>query len=138
MGVKKDRSRFSLRFNEGDPVQKAAIDLLEFQPPHSKAQYVANAVIYYNTHFSDDPQPLRVPAMDKAFVEAVVLEILRQEGYQAEQGQADQEPDAGSEEYVISPVPEQPDADEEAAAPEIDAVTRNLIADTLASFRGHN
>ena len=55
MTAKKERGRFSLRFNIGDPVQRAAVELLELQPPHSKAQYIANALVYYNTHFSDDP-----------------------------------------------------------------------------------
>ena len=58
MAVKKERGRFSLRFNIGDPVQRVAVELLELQPPHSKAQCIANALVYYNAHFSDDPQPL--------------------------------------------------------------------------------
>ena len=41
MTAKKERGRFSLRFNIGDPVQRAAVELLELQPPHSKAQYIA-------------------------------------------------------------------------------------------------
>ena len=48
---KKERGRFSLRFNTSDPVLLAAVELLELQPAHSKAQYVANALIYYNAHF---------------------------------------------------------------------------------------
>ena len=34
MAAKKERGRFSLRFNIGDPVQRAAVELLELQPPH--------------------------------------------------------------------------------------------------------
>ena len=79
MTAKKERGRFSLRFNIGDPVQRAAVELLELQPPHSKAQYIANALVYYNTHFSDDPQPLKVPAIDRAAIEAIVREIMRQD-----------------------------------------------------------
>ena len=75
----KRKGRFSLRFNIGDPVQRAAVELLELQPPHSKAQYIANALVYYNTHFSDDPQPLKVPAIDRAAIEAIVREIMRQD-----------------------------------------------------------
>ena len=45
MAAKKERGRFSLRFNIGDPVQRAAVELLELQPPHSKSQYIANAKI---------------------------------------------------------------------------------------------
>ncbi len=51
MGEKKERGRFTLRFNEGDPIHEAAIGLLELQSPRTKAQYVANAVVYYNEHF---------------------------------------------------------------------------------------
>ena len=31
MGEKKERGRFTLRFNEGDPIHEAAIGLLELQ-----------------------------------------------------------------------------------------------------------
>ena len=79
MAAKKERGRFSLRFNISDPVLLAAVELLELQPAHSKAQYVANALIYYNAHFSDDPQPLKAPAIDRAAIEAIVREIMRQE-----------------------------------------------------------
>lgn len=47
MGEKKERGRFTLRFNEGDPIHETAIGLLELQSPRTKAQYVANAVVYY-------------------------------------------------------------------------------------------
>ena len=58
MGEKKERGRFTLRFNEGDPIHETAIGLLELQSPRTKAQYVANAVVYYNEHFGQEPQPL--------------------------------------------------------------------------------
>ena len=58
MATKKERGRFSLRFNIGDPVQRAAVELLELQPPRSKSQYIANAITYYNTNFADDPHPV--------------------------------------------------------------------------------
>lgn len=83
MAVKKERGRFSLRFNISDPIHLATVELLEKQPDHGKAQYIANAVVFYNTHFADDPQPLRAaappPAIDRAAIEAIVREILRQE-----------------------------------------------------------
>ena len=81
MAAKKERGRFSLRFNIGDPVQRAAVELLELQPPHSKSQYIANAITYYNANFADDPQPLKAmaPVIDRAAIEAIVREIMRQE-----------------------------------------------------------
>ena len=78
-GQKRKGTASPSRFNIGDPVQRAAVELLELQPPHSKAQYIANALVYYNTHFSDDPQPLKVPAIDRAAIEAIVREIMRQD-----------------------------------------------------------
>ena len=80
MGEKKERGRFTLRFNEGDPIHEAAIGLLELQSPRTKAQYVANAVVYYNEHFRQEPQPLNASIISKEAVVAIVKEILRQEG----------------------------------------------------------
>ena len=40
-------------------IHLATVELLEKQPDHGKAQYIANAVVFYDTHFADDPQPLR-------------------------------------------------------------------------------
>ena len=81
MAAKKERERFSLRFNISDPIHLATVELLEKQPDHGKAQYIANAVVFYDTHFADDPQPLRAaaPAIDRAAIEAIVREILLQE-----------------------------------------------------------
>ena len=62
MAAKKERGRFSLRFNISDPIHLATVELLEKQPDHGKAQYIANAVVFYDTHFADDPQPLRAAA----------------------------------------------------------------------------
>ena len=88
MAVKKERGRFSLRFNISDPIHLATVELLEKQPDHGKAQYIANAVVFYDTHFADDPQPLRAaapaPAIDRAAIEAIVREILRQEARDSE------------------------------------------------------
>ena len=80
MGEKKERGRFTLRFNEGDPIHETAIGLLELQSPRTKAQYVANAVVYYNEHFGQEPQPLNASIISKEAVVAIVKEILRQEG----------------------------------------------------------
>ena len=83
MAVKKERGRFSLRFNISDPIHLATVELLEKQPDHGKAQYIANAVVFYDTHFADDPQPLRAAAPAPA-IEAIVREILRQEARDSE------------------------------------------------------
>ena len=136
MAAKKERGRFSLRFNIGDPVQRAAVELLELQPPHSKSQYIANAITYYNANFADDPQPLK--AMTPA-IEAIVREIMRQETGQTEKPAPAsgvcrmEEGKAASTSNVQAQKPEYiPEVGE---APEIDDVTRNLIASTMAAFR---
>ena len=44
---KKDRERFSIKFNENDPAHEAVIRLLEKQGSHRKAQFIVNAVLHY-------------------------------------------------------------------------------------------
>ena len=61
MGEKKERGRFTLRFNEGDPIHETAIGLLELQSPRTKAQYVANAVVYYNDQTERGYEPRAKP-----------------------------------------------------------------------------
>ena len=75
MGEKKERGRFTLRFNEGDPIHETAIGLLELQSPRTKAQYVANAVVYYNEHFGQEPQPLNASIISKEAVVAIVKDF---------------------------------------------------------------
>ena len=41
---------------------------------------MANAVVYYNEHFGQEPQPLNASIISKEAVVAIVKEILRQEG----------------------------------------------------------
>ena len=121
MAVKKERGRFSLRFNISDPIHLATVELLEKQPDHGKAQYIANAVVFYNTHFADDPQPVRAaaPPIDRAAIEAIVREILRQE-------QRDSEKPAGAPVACSDVKIEEPEAD--------DAIL-GLISSTMEAFR---
>ena len=141
MAAKKERGRFSLRFNIGDPVQRTAVELFELQPPNSKSQYIANAITYYNANFADDPQPLKAmaPVIDRAAIEAIVREIMRQETGQTEKPAPAsgicrmEEGKAASTSNVQAQKPEYiPEVGE---APEIDDVTRYLIASTMAAFR---
>ena len=122
MTAKKERGRFSLRFNIGDPVQRAAVELLELQPPHSKAQYIANALVYYNTHFSDDPQPL------------IVREIMRQDEQASDKAVSTGESSPPKKNKIALPPQEQTTEPSEGAS-EVDDMTRNLIASTMAAFR---
>ena len=138
MAAKKERGRFSLRFNISDPIHLATVELLEKQPDHGKAQYIANAVVFYDTHFADDPQPLRAaaPAIDRAAIEAIVREILLQETRHSEKPAAAC-PDA---ETTTAPVPQErtpepeyvPELGEE---PEADDALLGLISSTMEAFR---
>ena len=142
MTAKKERGRFSLRFNIGDPVQRAAVELLELQPPHSKAQYIANALVYYNTHFSDDPQPLKVPAIDRAAIEAIVREIMRQDEQASDKAVSTGESSPPKKNKIALPPQEQTTAPSDVSTTggtlEVDDMTRNLIASTMAAFRRNN
>ena len=130
MGEKKERGRFTLRFNEGDPIHETAIGLLELQSPRTKAQYVANAVVYYNEHFG---QPLNASIISKEAVVAIVKEILRQEGM----GQEKAKEQAITARLVEGPVaPVMPSTAQEVDDDsEMDDRTRRLIAGALSAFR---
>lgn len=137
--AKKERGRFSLRFNIGDPVQRAAVELLELQPPHSKSQYIANALVYYNANFADDPQPVKAspPALDRAAIEAIVKEILRQETKRAEQPITSSV--SPQKDRIDSPISEQSKEPDDkliqGETTEVDHAIRSMIFDTMAAFR---
>ena len=138
MAAKKERGRFSLRFNISDPIHLATVELLEKQPDHGKAQYIANAVVFYDTHFADDPQPLRAaaPAIDRAAIEAIVREILLQETRHSEKPAAAC-PDA---ETTTAPAPQERTPEPEYApelgeAVEADDAILGLISSTMEAFR---
>ena len=142
MAVKKERGRFSLRFNIGDPVQRVAVELLELQPPHSKAQCIANALVYYNAHFSDDPQPLKVPVIDRAAIEAIVREIMRPEEPALDKA-ISAEKSFPPQKHKIAPPPQErttapSDVSTTGGTVDVDDMTRNLIASTMAAFRRNN
>ena len=132
MGEKKERGRFTLRFNEGDPIHEAAIGLLELQSPRTKAQYVANAVVYYNEHFRQEPQPLNASIISKEAVVAIVKEILRQEGMGQEKAK-EQAITARLVEGSVAPVMPST-AQEVDDDSEMDDRTRRLIAGALSAF----
>lgn len=137
--AKKERGRFSLRFNIGDPVQRAAVELLELQPPHSKSQYIANALVYYNANFADDPQPVKAspPALDRAAIEAIVKEILWQETKRAEQPITSSV--SPQKDRIDSPISEQSKEPDDkliqGETTEVDHAIRSMIFDTMAAFR---
>ena len=79
MGEKKNRERFSIKFNENDPAHDAVIRLLEKQGPHSKAQFLVNAVLHY-IHCPETPDIDAPRTVDRAAIEEIVAEILERKG----------------------------------------------------------
>lgn len=80
---KKDRERFSIKFNENDPAHQKVIDVLERQGSRKKAQFIVNAVLHYisNTEIPGIAiTPSAVQPVDKAYIESVIREILEREG----------------------------------------------------------
>ena len=118
MGEKKERGRFTLRFNEGDPIHEAAIGLLELQSPRTKGQ---------------EPQPLNASVISKEAVVAIVKEILWQEGM----GQEKAKEQISTARLVEKPAAPMmlSTAQEVGDDPEMDDRMRSLIAGTLSAFR---
>ncbi|MCM1344959.1 MAG: hypothetical protein NC246_14140, partial [Muribaculaceae bacterium] len=75
MEEKKNRERFSIKFNENDPAHAAVIRLLEKQGAHSKAQFIVNAVLHY-VNCPKAPDISLPQAADRASIERIVMEIL--------------------------------------------------------------
>ena len=131
---KKERGRFSIKFNENDPSHAAVIELLEIQGTHSKAQFIANAILHY-VHCTEMPDIHPVRAMDKAAIEEIVMEILRRQ-------------DVGRKrvntEAVVQEKPEDKPMPMELMGGETENHTSetmdeslfSLISDTMSAFRG--
>lgn len=68
MKEKKDRERFSIKFNENDPAHDEVIRLLEKQGPHSKAQFIVNAVLHY-VNCPETPDAVVSRTVDRAALE---------------------------------------------------------------------
>lgn len=75
MGIKKDRSRFTIKFNENDPVHRTVIDILEQQGARQKAQFIAKAVLYYMHCLEKLDNHIQTQA-DRAVLEEIVFKIL--------------------------------------------------------------
>ena len=134
MAEKKERGRFSIKFNENDPSHAAVIELLEKQGPHSKAQFIANAILHY-VHCTEMPDIHPVQAVDKAAIEEIVMEILKRQ-------------DAGKHGMKTEDVAQKrpkikPESMEQAVgetggyvSETMDESLFSLISDTMSAFRG--
>ena len=108
------------------PYTRLPLDYWSYRVP-------ANAVVYYNEHFGQEPQPLNASIISKEAVVAIVKEILRQEGMGQEKAK-EQIPTARLVEKPAAPVMLSA-AQEVDDDPEMDDRTRSLIASTLFAFR---
>ncbi len=124
-----------MRLNEKDPAHAEVIRQLEQQEPHSKGRFIVNAILHY-IHCSETPDiSMRQAAPDRAEIEAIVRDILRQQqaaavGEKTVEASADKDRQLQSEEILAG----------EPAAEEIEKADanedmRNLIKGTLSAFR---
>ena len=125
MVEKKERGRFSIKFNENAPSHAAVIELLEKQGPHSKAQFIANAILHY-VHCTEMPDIHPVQAVDKAAIEEIVMEILKRQDVGVH----------GVETETKPTLVEQTEGTENSVSESMDASMMALIADTMLAFRG--
>lgn len=127
MGGKKDRERFSIKFNENDPAHDAVIRLLEKQGPRSKAQFLVNAVLHY-INCPEIPDISIPQTVDRAAIEEIVAEILGRKEITKETGHRTDV----REEYVAE---QKAVKSEKKINRELEQATRTLIADTMSAFR---
>lgn len=132
MKEKKDRERFSIKFNENDPAHDAVIRLLEKQGAHSKAQFIVNAVLHY-IHCPETPDASVLRAVDRAAIEEIVAEILGRTGTMRQT--AIKRDEKGNRTAERENVKSEPKRDGEQPQKEMNEATFALITDTLSAFR---
>lgn len=134
MKEKKDRERFSIKFNENDPAHDAVIRLLEKQGPHSKAQFIVNAILHY-VNCSETPDISAAQTTDRVSIEKIVMEILNNR----DNGQQDTVNGIGSRKAIREePVPtglQEQRTDAEPKQEAMDEAAWAMIADTMSAFR---
>lgn len=135
MSVKKDRERFSIKFNENDPSHDAVIRLLEQQGPHRKAQFIVNAVLHY-INCEKTPDILSPQAIDRESIEEIVMEILNRnrDGYEKKGKAEDAKVEIKVEQTAFELEQTQ---NGEWIQKEVDSATLALIADTMSAFRSN-
>ena len=76
MSGKKAGTRFSIQLSRTDPAHLRAADILNGKERYEKAQYIVDAVLYYERR-GDMPEEQRPAVVDEKYIEAVVSRILR-------------------------------------------------------------
>ena len=106
MKLKKDRGRFTVRFDMENPDHVRAVEYLERQRDRGKAQYLADAILRY-----EKTETKSFPQVDRTLIEQIVQEYLEKQSM-------GRTPDLQKDDPSIS-------------SPPID-----LIASALADFNG--
>ena len=143
MAGKKDRERFTIKFNENDPAHRKVIEILESQGAHSKAPFIVNAILHY-IHCPETPDIPVSWLMDKGAIEEMVRGILKEQASEAsetphtavniqplstQQTAAELQPEADGE--PMSEIRAKTDKKTE------ENPTRALIMNTLSAFRNN-
>ena len=74
MKLKKDRGRFTVRFDMENPDHVRAVECLERQRDRGKAQYLADAILCYEKAATKSFQQT-----DRALIEQIVQEYLEKQ-----------------------------------------------------------
>ena len=74
MKLKKDRGRFTVRFDMENPDHVCAVEYLERQRDRGKAQYLADAILCY-----EKAETKSFPQTDRAWIEQIVQEYLEKQ-----------------------------------------------------------
>lgn len=133
MKEKKDRERFGIKFNENDPAHETVIRLLEKQGPHSKAQFIVNAILHY-VNCPEMSDISLAQTADRASIEKIVMEVLSRR----DRGQQDKGNGADSRKIIReeqAPVEREPRQDTGQERKGVDEATRAMIVDTMSAFR---
>lgn len=134
MGKKKERGRFSIKFNENDPSHETVIGILERQGPRQKAQFIANAVLHY-VHCPETPDIIIPQTVDRTAIEEIVAEILGQkEAGKKIERRSDIRKGYATESETAR---QGKGRDGEPPPKEMDEATLALIADTMSAFRSN-
>ena len=73
--VKKAEGKFTIQFNRNDPEHLQAADILNSKEWRGKAQYIVNAVLYYESHGGGSGIK-HTAFVDEKYIEAVVNRLL--------------------------------------------------------------
>jgi len=128
MADKKSETRFTIQFSHTDPSHLQVAEILNRQGRRSKAQYIVNAVLHYES-CSETPNMPRTAELDVKVIEAVVNRILMER----EKESPVNEPKTAYSPGMTTPKPEGIIFDDALENLGPDGVS--AIADVLNSFR---